>query len=72
MRSLPTKKQMLKKAERLHPFRSIASWYFWRAADLPEFKKKKPTSAKKTSNPKKPLAKSNRAKKKSKRGATRT
>jgi 3-methyladenine DNA glycosylase/8-oxoguanine DNA glycosylase len=51
MRTLPTKKQMLKRGERLRPYRSIASWYFWRVAELPEFKKKpekKSSAAKKS------------------------
>lgn len=70
MRSLPTKKQMLKRAEPLRPYRSIASWYFWRAADLPEFKKKKSSVA--TKAPKKALVKTKSSKKKAKRSATRT
>jgi 3-methyladenine DNA glycosylase/8-oxoguanine DNA glycosylase len=36
MRTLPTKKQMLRRGKRWRPYRSIASWYFWRIADLPE------------------------------------
>jgi 3-methyladenine DNA glycosylase/8-oxoguanine DNA glycosylase len=53
MRSLPTKKQMIKRAERFRPYRSIASWYFWRVADMPEFRKKKPVVAKKATKTKK-------------------
>jgi len=30
---MPTKQQMLKKGERWKPWRSIASWYLWRAAE---------------------------------------
>ena len=30
---LPTKQQMLKKGEKWRPWRSIASWYLWRAAE---------------------------------------
>jgi 3-methyladenine DNA glycosylase/8-oxoguanine DNA glycosylase len=30
---LPTKQQMLKKGEKWKPWRSIASWYLWRAAE---------------------------------------
>src|SRR3954464_6310749 len=52
MRSLPTKKQMIKRAECLRPYRSIASWYFWRVADMPEFRKKKSTGAKKVASKK--------------------
>jgi 3-methyladenine DNA glycosylase/8-oxoguanine DNA glycosylase len=39
---LPTKQQMLKKGEKWKPWRSIASWYLWRAAeDKPTVKTKK-------------------------------
>jgi 3-methyladenine DNA glycosylase/8-oxoguanine DNA glycosylase len=69
MRTLPTKKQMIKRAERLRPYRSIASWYFWRVADMPEFRKKKATAKKSAS--KKSSAKTKSARKKSKRSATR-
>lgn len=34
MRALPTPAQMLKRAEKWRPFRSVASWYMWRAVDL--------------------------------------
>jgi methylated-DNA-[protein]-cysteine S-methyltransferase len=34
-RSMPTPKQLLKHGERWHPYRSIASWYLWRATDKP-------------------------------------
>ena len=44
---LPTKQQMLKKGEKWRPWRSIASWYLWRAAEQkPALKAKK--AAKKT------------------------
>ncbi|MEO6952615.1 MAG: methylated-DNA--[protein]-cysteine S-methyltransferase, partial [Polyangia bacterium] len=33
-RKLPTKRQMLARGERWRPYRSVASWYFWRIADL--------------------------------------
>jgi 3-methyladenine DNA glycosylase/8-oxoguanine DNA glycosylase len=69
MRTLPTKKQMIKRAERLRPYRSIASWYFWRVADMPEFRKKT-TTAKKSAS-KKSSAKTKSARKKAKRSATR-
>jgi 3-methyladenine DNA glycosylase/8-oxoguanine DNA glycosylase len=69
MRSLPTKKQMVKRTERLRPYRSIASWYFWRVADLPEFRKK-PAAAKKISKAKKKLARITA--KRPKRSPTRT
>jgi 3-methyladenine DNA glycosylase/8-oxoguanine DNA glycosylase len=36
MRTLPTKKQMVRKGERWRPYRSVASWYFWQIADMPE------------------------------------
>jgi DNA-3-methyladenine glycosylase II len=32
-RALPTPKQMVKRAELWRPYRSIASWYLWRAAE---------------------------------------
>ena len=32
-RGLPTRKQMLKRGERWRPYRSVASWYLWRAAE---------------------------------------
>ena len=33
-RELPTKKQMLRRGERWRPYRSVASWYLWRAVEL--------------------------------------
>lgn len=33
MRQLPDPEQVLRKTRHLAPFRSVASWYFWRAAD---------------------------------------
>ncbi len=33
-RALPTAKQLLKAGETWRPFRSVASWYLWRAMDL--------------------------------------
>ena len=60
---LPTKQQMLKKGEKWRPWRSIASWYLWRAAEQkPAVKAKK--AAKKTS--KTANAKRSRAVKKAK------
>jgi 3-methyladenine DNA glycosylase/8-oxoguanine DNA glycosylase len=32
-RQLPTKKQLLRRGERWRPYRSVASWYLWRAAE---------------------------------------
>jgi 3-methyladenine DNA glycosylase/8-oxoguanine DNA glycosylase len=32
-RALPTAKQMLRRGEKWRPYRSIASWYLWRAAE---------------------------------------
>ena len=32
-RELPTAKQMLRRGERWRPYRSVASWYLWRAAE---------------------------------------
>jgi 3-methyladenine DNA glycosylase/8-oxoguanine DNA glycosylase len=55
---MPTKQQMLKKGERWKPWRSIASWYLWRAAEgKPALKVK--SGADKSSKPAKP--KSSRA-----------
>ena len=45
---LPTKQQMLKKGEKWRPWRSIASWYLWRAAEQKSALKAK-KAAKKTS-----------------------
>ena len=33
MKSLPAPEQVMKKTSHLAPYRSAASWYFWRAAD---------------------------------------
>jgi len=33
-RQLPTAKELLEHGERWRPFRSVASWYMWRAVDL--------------------------------------
>lgn len=33
-RGLPTAKQMLRRGEKWRPYRSIASWYLWRALEL--------------------------------------
>jgi 3-methyladenine DNA glycosylase/8-oxoguanine DNA glycosylase len=33
MRSLPSPEQVVRKTRHLSPYRSAASWYFWRAAD---------------------------------------
>ena len=32
-RALPTKRQLLRRGERCRPYRSVASWYLWRAAE---------------------------------------
>jgi len=34
MRKLPEPEQLLRKTRHLAPYRSAASWYFWRAADI--------------------------------------
>ncbi len=36
MRKLPGPEKILKKTRHLKPFRSVASWYFWRASELPK------------------------------------
>ena len=33
-RDLPTRQQMLRRGERWRPYRSLASWYLWRALDI--------------------------------------
>ena len=33
MRALPSPEQVVRKTRHLSPYRSAASWYFWRAAD---------------------------------------
>jgi 3-methyladenine DNA glycosylase/8-oxoguanine DNA glycosylase len=33
-RKMPSAKEILKRGERWKPYRSIASWYLWRACDL--------------------------------------
>lgn len=35
-RELPDPDQMRRRGERWRPYRSVASWYLWRAADLPQ------------------------------------
>ncbi len=35
MRQLPTPEKVMNKTRHLKPFRSAASWYFWRASELP-------------------------------------
>ena len=34
MRALPAAVTMIRRAERWRPYRSVASWYLWRAAEL--------------------------------------
>ena len=33
MRSLPAPAKVIERTRRLAPFRSVASWYFWRASE---------------------------------------
>jgi DNA-3-methyladenine glycosylase II len=40
-KELPTPKELLAHGERWRPYRSVASWYMWRAADLQKEKEKK-------------------------------
>lgn len=35
MRKLPTPEKVIAKTRHLKPYRSVASWYFWRASELP-------------------------------------
>jgi DNA-3-methyladenine glycosylase II len=36
MKRWPTKKQLIRLAEPWRPYRTVASWYLWRAADAGE------------------------------------
>lgn len=38
-KELPKPKELLKVGEKWRPYRSIASWYFWRAVELPDGKR---------------------------------
>jgi DNA-3-methyladenine glycosylase II len=40
-KELPTPKELLAHGERWRPYRSVASWYMWRAVDLQKEKDKK-------------------------------
>ena len=53
-RQLPTKQQMLRRGERWRPYRSVASWYLWRAAESAPSQRK---TAKKTAKAKSVRAK---------------
>src|ERR1700732_213883 len=67
-RKMPKPKELLKFGERWRPYRTIASWYMWRAVHLagqdarkttkPGPKKKRPTSNRAHKNPAKPRGKS--------------
>ena len=37
-RRMPTAKELLKPGNKWRPYRSVASWYLWRAADLAKIK----------------------------------
>jgi 3-methyladenine DNA glycosylase/8-oxoguanine DNA glycosylase len=39
MRKLPDKKRLIKVAEKWRPWRSVGSWYMWRAADIKTLEK---------------------------------
>lgn len=39
MRDLPTKDQMIRRTNKWRPWRSIGSWYMWRALELPSAKR---------------------------------
>jgi 3-methyladenine DNA glycosylase/8-oxoguanine DNA glycosylase len=74
-RKIPKPKELLKFGERWRPYRTVASWYMWRAVHLagkdarkitkpgPKSKKKKPRGAAKKSATKKPVGKKATAKK---------
>jgi 3-methyladenine DNA glycosylase/8-oxoguanine DNA glycosylase len=44
-KDLPKPKELMKLGEKWRPYRSIASWYFWRAVELPGAKAPKEKSA---------------------------
>jgi 3-methyladenine DNA glycosylase/8-oxoguanine DNA glycosylase len=35
-RELPSKRDIERRGDRWRPFRTVASWYLWRAAELPK------------------------------------
>jgi 3-methyladenine DNA glycosylase/8-oxoguanine DNA glycosylase len=39
---MPSPKDIAKRAEKWRPYRSVASWYLWRALELPVRKAQKP------------------------------
>lgn len=47
-KDLPKPKELAKLGKKWRPYRSVASWYFWRAAELPEAKTPKAKPALKT------------------------
>lgn len=55
---LPKKKEMIELGEKWRPYRSIASWYFWRACEFPETRQKKTDDKPKARKPEKKQAKS--------------
>jgi 3-methyladenine DNA glycosylase/8-oxoguanine DNA glycosylase len=48
LRQLPNKRQVLRRGERWRPYRSVASWYLWRAAEAAVAKKSKKISPQRT------------------------
>jgi len=40
---LPTAEQMLRRAKKWSPYRSVAAWYMWRACDLDALSRAKTT-----------------------------
>jgi DNA-3-methyladenine glycosylase II len=43
-KKMPTPKELAARGERWHPYRTVASWYLWRAAEHLPAKKTKPTA----------------------------
>jgi DNA-3-methyladenine glycosylase II len=41
LKEMPTPHELLAHGERWRPYRSVASWYMWRAVDLAREEKKK-------------------------------
>jgi 3-methyladenine DNA glycosylase/8-oxoguanine DNA glycosylase len=48
---MPTKDEMEKRGKRWQPYRSVASWYLWRAADIATQQERVQKSARLTAAP---------------------
>jgi 3-methyladenine DNA glycosylase/8-oxoguanine DNA glycosylase len=63
-KDLPKPKELMKLGDKWRPYRSIASWYFWRTVELPRAKaskEKPPAKVKSSKAPSPPKAKSAQA-----------